>query len=210
MRSGFVALSTVCGSIACLAGCASVDTAAVVQRIVRPEVGQVTTREVGSPLFEVIVARTLPGVRIAAGSRIRTAPGAIIEPQGPFVAMGSIFCGPADQVADLGGVIRHPLAMTCLTEKQLQDQHVSYTLADVTRTDPANLQQELLYEGKIGKELKLSYREFHGDLARPAFTQDLTFDLADGDVVGAKGARIEVLKASNVEIEYKVLQPFSP
>lgn len=64
---------------------------------------------------------------------------------------------------------------------------------------------ELLYNGTAKKVVKLSYREFKNDLARPAFTQDLTYDLSEGDVIGFKGARFKVLKTSNSGITYKVL-----
>jgi hypothetical protein len=79
----------------------------------------------------------------------------------------------------------------------------------ITRNDPANFRQQLIYQGRSGSSLKLSYREFTGDLARPAFSQDLTFDLSDGAVIGAKGARVEVLEATNTSIRYRLLQPFS-
>lgn len=64
---------------------------------------------------------------------------------------------------------------------------------------------ELLYNGAAKKVVKLSYREFKDDVARPAFTQELTYDLAEGDVIGFKGARFKVLKTSNSGITYKVL-----
>ena len=43
-----------------------------------------------------------------------------------------------------------------------------------------------------------------GDLARPAFSQELRYDLKDGDEIGYKGARFKVIKANNVSIKYKV------
>ena len=50
---------------------------------------------------------------------------------------------------------------------------------------------------------------FSDDMARPAFTQDLTYDLADGDEIGFRGARIKVLKATNTAITYVVLKPLA-
>ena len=43
-------------------------------------------------------------------------------------------------------------------------------------------------------------------MARPAFTQELKYDLGEGKVIGFKGARFEVLSATNVGIRYKVLR----
>jgi hypothetical protein len=49
------------------------------------------------------------------------------------------------------------------------------------------------------------YREFKDNLARPAFTQELKYDLGQSRVIGYKGARFEVLDAGNTAITYKVL-----
>ena len=46
-------------------------------------------------------------------------------------------------------------------------------------------------------------------MARPAFNQDLQYDLNDSNIVGFKGLRIEVIKATNTSIEYKILSSFN-
>lgn len=71
------------------------------------------------------------------------------------------------------------------------------------------LKQEFIYNGKSGNTLKFTYREFINDMARPAFTQELQYDLADGNIVGFKGLRIEVVKTSNIDIEYKIISSFN-
>ena len=70
------------------------------------------------------------------------------------------------------------------------------------------LKQEFIYNGKIGTGLKFTYREFASDMARPSFTQDLQYDLSEGNIVGFKGLRIEIIKAQNTKIEYKILSFF--
>jgi len=75
-----------------------------------------------------------------------------------------------------------------------------------------------LYQGKVDNKIKISYREFthmyspyfQGDIARPAFTQDIEYELqSDGTaIIGFKGLRIQVIKATNLDIEYKVLQEY--
>jgi hypothetical protein len=69
--------------------------------------------------------------------------------------------------------------------------------------------QQFIYNGKINNGLKFIYREFINDMARPAFSQDLQYDLADGNLIGFKGLRIEIIKATNTNIEYKVLSTFT-
>lgn len=70
---------------------------------------------------------------------------------------------------------------------------------------------ELLYDGVSKGTLRLSYREFVNDMARPSFTQQSTYDMAPGKktVITFKGAKIEVVSADNNEIKYNVLQGFS-
>ena len=43
-------------------------------------------------------------------------------------------------------------------------------------------------------------------MARPAFSQELKYDLGEGQVIGFKGARFEVVKATNLGITYRVLR----
>ena len=66
-----------------------------------------------------------------------------------------------------------------------------------------------IYNGKAGNIIKFTYREFINDMARPAFTQDLQYDLNEGKIVGLKGMRIEILNVSNMDIEFKILSPFN-
>jgi hypothetical protein len=77
----------------------------------------------------------------------------------------------------------------------------------VDRTEPGFF-QELVYNGKTGEIARFKYREFMNDIARPAFDQDVQYDLRDGNIVGFKGARIEVIEATNISIKYKVLAHF--
>lgn len=65
---------------------------------------------------------------------------------------------------------------------------------------------DFIYQGLSKGVLKFSYREFHNGIARPAFTQDLTYDIdADGTAaIGFKGMRIKVLKATNQNITYTI------
>lgn len=66
--------------------------------------------------------------------------------------------------------------------------------------------RRLIYTGLSGSTLKLNYMEFDGDMARPAFSQELSYDLSTSDEIGYKGARIKVIKATNTRLEYVVLE----
>jgi hypothetical protein len=68
---------------------------------------------------------------------------------------------------------------------------------------------DVLYQGMSKGEVKISYREFSHGIARPAFTQDVSYELeADGTaIIGFKGMRIKVLKATGHDLRYILEQP---
>ena len=70
---------------------------------------------------------------------------------------------------------------------------------------------QALYQGKIGNKIKISFREFSNDMSRPAFTQDIEYELEGNKptIIGFKGLRIEVIKASNQNITYSVIKDYN-
>lgn len=84
-----------------------------------------------------------------------------------------------------------------------------YTMTKVPIPGKDYLKKEFVYNGKIGTGVKFLYREFIDDMARPAFSQDLQYDLSEGRIIGFRGLRIEVINAQNTKIEYKVLSYFN-
>lgn len=72
-----------------------------------------------------------------------------------------------------------------------------------------NFRQELIYGGRLGNSIKLTYREFSGDLIRPGFTQEAQYDITTDATVGFKGVRILVTEATNTRLKYKVLKSFA-
>lgn len=69
---------------------------------------------------------------------------------------------------------------------------------------------EVLYQGKKGNTIKISFREFKDNVARPAFTQDIEYKLnKDGSTtIGFKGLRVNVIKATTFDITYKVIKDY--
>jgi hypothetical protein len=70
-----------------------------------------------------------------------------------------------------------------------------------------SFKRELIYAGVSQTTISISYREFSDNVARPAFSQELKYDLNQGSTIGYKGARFEVIKATNTELIYKVIKP---
>lgn len=69
-------------------------------------------------------------------------------------------------------------------------------------------QRTLIYTGREGNILTFSYREFINNMARPAFTADVSYDLSISKIIGYKKFKAEIIEANNTVIKYKVLSEF--
>jgi hypothetical protein len=67
------------------------------------------------------------------------------------------------------------------------------------------VRKELIYAGKSGSTIDISYREFRGGLAAPAFFQNLKYDLAESSLVRFQRFQIQIDDASNQSITYQIL-----
>jgi hypothetical protein len=109
--------------------------------------------------------------------------------------------GKAELARNINGMGRYTLE-----GKEIPQQQYKTTNIPVLKSN--YLRQEFIYNGKINTGLKFTYREFSNDLARPAFTQDLQYDLSEGNIVGFRGLRIEIINAQNTKIKYRVINYF--
>ncbi|GAA0745433.1 hypothetical protein [Gaetbulibacter jejuensis] len=83
----------------------------------------------------------------------------------------------------------------------------NYTKVKAKKKD--YFKQEFIYNGRIANSLKFIYREYINDYARPAFSQDIQYDLSESNIIGFQGLRIKIINASNTNIEYMVLDHFA-
>lgn len=88
-------------------------------------------------------------------------------------------------------------------------EKLNFTKSSTPRVHKNNFQQTLIYNGKSGSQISVGYREFSGDLARTAFSNEVTYDLSESKIIGYKGARIEIINATNQYIHYKVIKNFN-
>lgn len=67
---------------------------------------------------------------------------------------------------------------------------------------------ELVYSGRSGNEIGLTYREYtngaEGTMARPAFFQDLKYDISASTQVVFRSVELEILEATNTGITFRV------
>lgn len=87
------------------------------------------------------------------------------------------------------------------------DASFSYQKKNVTYQNA--FQQILIYNGKVGNKINIGYKEFNNDFARPAFSNNVEYDLSESKVIRYKGAKLEIIKATNQFIEYKVYSNFN-
>lgn len=67
------------------------------------------------------------------------------------------------------------------------------------------MRKELIYAGKSGNTIEISYREFRGGFAAPAFFQSIKYDLVESKIVRFQKFQIEIVSADNQSITYKIL-----
>ena len=69
--------------------------------------------------------------------------------------------------------------------------------------------KELVFQGMDERTLRIKYREFSDNMARPAFNQDLTYTIEKLPTeVGFRNVRIKIYATKSSQIEYMVKQGF--
>lgn len=193
--------------------------------VAMPAVGAESQAEVGETMVSVAKVETIPSIVTAktyAKSGLTVPPG--VYSLASYNAAGRYYRGDGylphrtfglSQPATTGGIWVPTGSAAPQIYWDGDFGPVRYKVPGITFTvGPArekasalSFKRELIYSGVSGGVVRISYREFSGDLARPAFTQELTYDLADGDEIGFRGARFRVVKATNTTIHYVVIRP---
>jgi hypothetical protein len=91
---------------------------------------------------------------------------------------------------------------------KLLDKKVPYTL-EYTYSENS-FKYDVLYQGRVNNRISISYREFANNIARPAFTQNIEYEVIENadTIIGFKGLRIKILKTTNYDITYQVLKDY--
>ncbi len=221
-----VSLLVAAGLCSAIAGCASVpytgaDTRA--QVINDPDVGKVVTARVGDSLLR-------KGLMVEEQALVVTAP--VNEtmyqiPAGTYKQVGADAKRWYYAVAGSGGAVTWnsfladvPRALAVSKGDSRGELCVIGGMASnpcyrafweqrtVLSAQANSFQQTLIYSGRVGDKINIGYREFSNDMARPAFNNDVEYDLSQSKTIGYKGAEVEVLEATNSSITYRVLKPF--
>lgn len=119
------------------------------------------------------------------------------------------------EMASVGIAINRQTKASKMTINTGGKEHLVYTRTpieykeiEIINYSSEYYKKEIIYNGKVGDAIKFTYREFTDNIARPAFTQDLQYDLSESNIIGFKGLRIQIEKATNTNITYIVLKDF--
>lgn len=115
-----------------------------------------------------------------------------------FVPMGSMLLSTEN---DGSYSFKH----SCGSRQSLASD-VYKTKAD--KSDSYNFTQELIYNGRVGDDVKFVYREYSNDMARSAFSQQAQYDLNLSNIIAFKSAKLKIIEATNEFVVYEVLSHF--
>lgn len=187
------------------------------KRISYPEVGEVNTAFIGDRLVEkgsvyekayLNIEKTIQGMLYTI-------------PQGEYAQLGfdegnyfylaagvteGILADPVKALSQSTSSTSEICVVTAYGGKHCYEGQFQRVMRSTQYSD--SFQQTLLYSGRVGDKISVSYREFSNDMARPAFTNSVEYDLSASNTIGYKGALIEVIDADNQSITYKLIQNF--
>jgi hypothetical protein len=196
-----------------------------------PAVGEIKTVEVGESLVSKDKQITIPAIdieqvienpieNIGKKGTLTALPGRYVE-KGKD-AFGKYYEAKAGKILENGKPITNQLGIYVTDSDPLKTEFYVLTRDGIPLSYPKNsipftksLQQtrdelsfrkELVYTGIAQNVVSLLYREFKDDTARPAFSQDLKYDLSESKIVGYRGARFEIIRATNQGLTYKTLK----
>lgn len=217
------------GSLSSLSACATptYDYVSNVQEISRPPLNTVSRVGVGEQMLvqgqfeERDALRLREEVRVGALGSYTFTPGHYVR------VGGSGTLGFYSESANPGsgriqvGAMADPFQVIEFNSESRQLCGVSILNLKVCRAVPSatierisvqsdnSFQQTLIYSGRVGNKINIGYREFSSNIARPAFNNDVEYDLSESSTIGYMGAELEIVEATNQYIEYRVIRNFN-
>lgn len=190
------------------------------QIIITPEVGAEAKATAGSTMFERTRGSRYPAVRLEQTATFRWG----LYPA-YTIPRGQLLSIEADNGKKLVACEKPNLDVYCLIDRDRDGSFeavntwtgfitsklpvpIPYTkgLELIVPDEVDAFRQMLIYLGMSGQTLRLSYREFINDLARPAFTEEVTFTLSGQypETVAYKDLSIDILGVDNAGLRYVI------
>ena len=208
-----------------LAGCAPSLLRPTPQRIhlKNYEIGETRRGAVGEPIFDVQTASRVP-VYVAAMDLVGPKPGLLSS--GPRIQQGQTFSVVGEDASDGTLVIHNPVLGDFRIKISRAGQVIGggwtalhggalargdgwpaeplFHLSDEIEGQKGAFRAQIIYSGITGNTVRAVYREFVDDFARPAFSQELQYDLNESRRLSYKSVDIDILNATNSFLEYRV------
>lgn len=217
-----------------LAGCSTVmpvsEPAQLVDRVgTTPNIGETATAAVGGEVLSQFRYTVKRGLRISRAVVQSVGLGRTHVPEGAFLFRSRADGQPAlcTELKTYIDPLAGPHTTSCfldggggsLTTMKVAPGLVWFTYqlsppvpfseGEVVIPRSDGFRRELIFQGKTGATLRLAYREYSNDMARPAYYQDATYDIATlPAVIAFRTAKIEVLAVDNTGMRYRVLGGF--
>lgn len=217
-----------------LSGCASVKVAEQSKVDAKignePKIGEQSEAPVGGVVYSQFKYWSKVGYRVRGDLSVGLGLGKVLVSNGDFVLKANsdnetVFC--SEKLAYIDPLVG-PYKIACFIDvnndglfdiakaapgaiwfKSEIKPSLAYEKSELIIPNNDSFKYELLYQGTTKGSLKLSYREYINDFARPAFFQDVSYDLESSlTIVTFRTVRIEVLSADNNHIKYRVLSGF--
>lgn len=189
-----------------------------------PSLNEERTVSVGMPIFSQwnYVARKVAAISSSVSksyimNRVNIQAGAIFV----YTVMdgAGCYCSTTRIVTDF---INEPVAGACFypgpgnTFTQLHINHISRKTFDLDSPVPyvekdlmvgaGGFKYELIYMGRSEDTIKVVYREYLGNIVRPAFTQEISYTLdSSPTTVSFRTLRMSIIKADNNSITYAII-----
>jgi hypothetical protein len=200
--------------------------------IFKPAIGEVSNSNLGVPILNAETLYYLEGAELKDSISTKFMDASLILPPCELIFIGEDKKYKSYKTTDpilytkqlMTGVVYHYGVVkvnknTMVVEKVTaagfinslkvkQNKAVTLIEKKMLAIDKPNLKTDFIYNGKAGQIIKFTYREFINDLSRPAFTQDIQYDLNDSNIIGFKSFQAEIIEASNTNIKYKILSVF--
>lgn len=196
-----------------------------VKNISEPSIGSVNTAYVGDSLLKQGVMSEFEGLKVTAPAKVSwayTITAGVFKkigesPEGEFYfPAGTVDSGTIDKavLADPWNAVmvkakNKDLCVITVFSVAICESNMPYEKTMLNVANDNSFQQTLLYNGRVGNKINIGYREASNNMARPAFNNDVEYDLSESKVIGYKGARIEIMDATNQSIKYKVISNFN-
>jgi hypothetical protein len=217
--------------LACVGGCANSPSLSQREFITIPPLGQEAEAEVGQTIISTALLTRTPVIRVtqeisepeatipAGEYPLSTKEGGRelyeVYPEknyGSYGLVGLAIAAASKESTGAKGIVslsRSPndLRVYAANGSLVGASNIAIKIVRANResSEAGSFKRELIYTGVTGSTINLLYREFLNDLARPAFSQELKYDLAQGSTIGYKGARFQIIKATNTSITYKAI-----